>query len=39
MIESHNGKINALKDSKGRYLFPDTEKTLQFFIELKNQNL
>lgn len=35
----HNGKINALKDSKGRYLFPDTEKTLQFFIELKNQNL
>lgn len=34
----HNGKINASKDSKGRYLFPDTEETLQIFIELRNQN-
>lgn len=36
----HNGKINASKDSKGRYLFPDTEETLQIFAELKNhQNI
>jgi hypothetical protein len=35
----HNRKINASKDHKGRYLFPDTEETLQIFIELKNQTL
>jgi DNA invertase Pin-like site-specific DNA recombinase len=35
----HNGKIKVSKDSRGRYLFPDTEETLRNFIELKNQNL
>jgi hypothetical protein len=34
----HNGSIKASKDSRGRYLFPDTEETLKIFIELKNQN-
>jgi DNA invertase Pin-like site-specific DNA recombinase len=35
----HSGKIKVLKDSKGRYLFPDTDETLRNFIELKNQEI